>query len=168
MLTRSLVRRAVPVSAALVLALGGCSADDPDGSADATPTVVESEVTEEEPTEEDVAESDSTEALDAYVAAAQEQIPAIMESMGDAAVAFSGIDILGDAPSTLEYVYYFAEEMDPVATSENMDAAVGALEETATTMVLPEMAANGIVDPKVRYTYLNADGSEIWSYLIEG
>lgn len=101
-------------------------------------------------------------ALDPYVAALQELIP---QYMSDSGTTYSEIRITAVHPDTVEYAYLFAESVDPAAAVTYFDDNVAVLQDLCDTQIFPEMASVGItIDPKVRYSYYNADGAQIWSH----
>lgn len=108
---------------------------------------------------------DQSAALDNYVAAAQRLIPGIVDQSNGQ---YSEIQILGTHPDTVEFVYTYAQPADSAATASHLDTMVPTLQALSDSVLLPEMKTAGItVAPKVRYTYLNNDGTELWSHLFE-
>jgi len=99
-------------------------------------------------------------ALDAYVASAQAVIPQLMES---APGVYAEMQINGIDSDTVEFAYVYAEQLDAASAAEYFDGVAATLQATCDSVVIPEMEGAGItVDPKVRYTYYNADGSDVW------
>src|SRR5512143_1167822 len=101
-------------------------------------------------------------ALDGYVAASQASIPSIM---ADSGTAYSEIRITAVQPDTVEYAYVFTEAADPATAVAYFEDNVAALQDAVDSQVFPEMATYGItIDPKVRYSYYNPDGTQVWSH----
>ncbi len=152
MFTKSL--KVGALTAALVLGLTGCSSsgDTKDSGADTPgPDVV---VVEDN--------SASAKALDEYVKLEQEMMAEQQDQFGDT---FSDISITADYPSGIVYTYTYADEMDSAQTAAALDdlaeeALVAALHDD----VFPLMTEYGVDSPQTAtFTYLNSDGSEIWS-----
>lgn len=142
------------------LALAGCSSggsDAPeDGAASSAATV---QKPEREAPEEDVAEDSGT--LDAFVAEQQAAIPAVMDASPGT---YSEVRIEGVAPSTVVFTYVYAEAVDATAAAEYLDGMVETLQAACDSQVFPAMTDAGLTDPQATYTYLNPDGSEIWTH----
>lgn len=145
------------VVAVVALALFGCAPSTPsekpseDASAE-KPSPSVSSVEEPAP--------DGT-ALDAYVAQEQANIPAIMEMTPGM---YSAIAIEAAPPSTIVFRYVYAEQVDPVASAEYFDGMVPTLQTLCDTQVFPALQKAGVTDPSAVYTYVNADGSEVWTH----
>jgi hypothetical protein len=163
--TRPTGRHTAALALALTLTVGGLagcgsSPSEPDEDAQASSAAAA-------PTE-DGGEQDAVtaqeEALDAYVKAAQPQIAKAMEAYDGTYADFSFTAI---PPSTVEYSYTFAEPVDPNAAVETFDSSVATLQATVDSVIIPEMERAGITDPKVVYTYYDADGSELWTKTFE-
>ncbi len=103
--------------------------------------------------------------LEAYVAAVQ----AAMDKQGDAAWrdTYSKVTVRsgGAGSGTVEYRYTYAKKVNKAAAKKYLAAQAATLQGVCDSSVFPEMERAGISDPKVRYTYLNANGSKIWSHL---
>lgn len=153
-MSKSLSRVAAPLmTLALALALSACSGATDDESPVPDPTQTAAA---------DPALAAQEAALETYVDASQASIPAIMEECGTAC---SEIHISAVQPGTVEYAYAYTESLDPDAAAAYFDENVPVLQDACDTQLFPEMAGYGItIDPKVRYTYYNADGSLIWSH----
>lgn len=152
-MTTTLPARAAALAAACTLALplAACSADT------ATPAVT----TAATATTEGADTSASAKALDAYVGAVQEQIPSLMKGFGDT---YTDFTITADAPSTIVYEYTFKNKVNVSAAAKQLDGMKGSYQSTLDDQVFPEMEKAGITDPKARYTYLNPNGSKVWSH----
>ena len=163
-------RRLVP-AVALTLLLVGCSGTDTD---EATPPVQEQTAEEQEPedrpSKEPVADDEVEEealggGLDAFVEAERATIPAILDA---SAGMYSEIDIVGIQPDTVEYSYVYAEPIDAAAALEYFESMIDTIQELCEAQVFPAMERAGVTgSQKVRYTYYNPDGSELWSHLFE-
>lgn len=163
-----IARGVTAVAALFVLTtLGACTATPEAGtttpattesSTDATPTVAASdEATDGE---------DGTQraALEAVIQVAQPQLDSLAESMSDT---YSSIELVAEGDDTISYVYTYVDMLDAEATAEQFDAQVETLQSGVDGQVFPAMQQAGIANPKVRYTYLNADGTEIWTHVFE-
>lgn len=152
------------IAAALTFT-AACSSSSPEAedTASAVPTK-EAPATVDEATEDstDSGADDQAAALDAYVTALQATVPQLMAQFDGT---YSAITITGEQPSTVVYTYTYAQQLDGPATASALDGQVDQLQDVCDSAVFPEMEGQGItVDPQVRYVYLNADGSEIWSH----
>lgn len=150
------------VTLALAAGLVGCSSDSPEPSkgtqaAATTPAAEASAPATEEPA------GDSAEALEVYVG----KVQPLVESMLDGSETYSDLEVRAVPPSTMEYVYTFAEEADVKAAAKGLEEYVPTLQETADAQIFPEMEREGIASPRVAYTYLNPDGSEIWTVTLD-
>ena len=157
MLGRKISRGPVPVITALVLALalGGCAPSIYTGGG-ANQGGLE---TQSSHPNDDQAQ---LKALDNYVAAAQHQIPALVAGYNGM---YSDAAINAIHPGTVEYSYRFAKQADPVAAKSFFDSMVPKFQTACDTQLFPDMKRAGITTSQsVKYTYLNADGSEIWSH----
>lgn len=149
----------VAVAALVAVTMTGCSS-----SADEQePTTKES--TSTAPEEKESATPDPLEeqavALDTYVAQLQAQIPELQSAFDDM---YSKIDIVGVQPDAVEFSYVYLEQLDAAATASGLDSMAETLQATCDSTMFPEMESAGItIDPKVIYTYYNADGSLIWT-----
>lgn len=139
----------------LALPLAACSAGT------ATPTTTTRATSA---TTQDAGTSASAKALETYVAAAQAQIPSLMESFGDTYTAFT---ITADAPSTIVYEYTFTNKVNKASATKQLDGMNGTYQSTLDSQVFPDMEKAGIADPKARYTYLNPDGQTVWSHTFQ-
>jgi len=100
--------------------------------------------------------------IDTYAAALQAQIPSLLDTYS---ATYSDIRIASVKPATIEYAYVYLEQNDPTAVAAYFDGMVPTLQTLCDTQLFPEMANFGVtVDPKVRYTYYNPDGSLIWTH----
>jgi hypothetical protein len=153
-MSKTLARATAPlVALTLAWGLAACSSptEDQESAPDSTRTAAA-----------DPALAAQEAALDTYVAASQDQIPAIMEAAG---ATYSEIRISAVQPDTVEYAYLFAESVDPAEAVAYFDENVSALQSVCDAQLFPEMNGLGItIDPKVRYVYFNADGSQLWAH----
>lgn len=141
---------AAAATASLAVVLAGCSTIEGflPGSDTETTTPTTTQAEESTP-------------LSSYVDALQGQIPSVLAAYGDT---FSDVEIVGYEPSTVEYAYTYAEQVDAVGSVDYFNTQIDYLQETVDAQLIPEMESFDIVDPQVTYTYYNADGSTIWSY----
>lgn len=100
------------------------------------------------------------EALENYVAAAQSQLPQLLEAF-DGMYAEIAIDY--EYSETIVYDYLYARQVDPKAARKHFKTSVAQIQSACDSQVFPDMERAGIANPKARYTYFNADGSRIWS-----
>lgn len=143
------------------LALAGCSSGGSDAPEDGTASsgsAVQEQAPEQAP-EEEVAEDSG--ALDAFVAEQQAAIPAVMDASPGT---YSEVRIEGVAPSTIVFTYVYAEAVDAAAAAEYLDGMVETLQAACDSQVFPAMTDAGLTGPQATYTYLNPDGSEIWTH----
>lgn len=145
------------------LALAGCSSGGSDSPAEVTGSSQSSGATAEKPAKEEPAAEEPQDdgALDAFVAAQQSSIPAIMDATPGV---YSEVAIEGTEPSTIVFSYVYAEAVDVPTAAAYLDTMVETLQAACDAQVFPAMEAVGISDPQAVYTYLNPDGSEIWSH----
>lgn len=99
-------------------------------------------------------------ALAAMVAAGEAEVESLRESM---ASTYSSIEVTGVGDDTLVYTYTYATQINGKAAAGELEDRRAELQQIATDTVIPALEGGGVVDPKVRYVYLNADGSEIWT-----
>ena len=167
-MTKSTTRsvRAVGVAAAIALGLAGCvGLPLPQGPANEAPASEAPALESVESSAPSDAAVDQSAALVALVAEAQAQVPATLAQFADT---YSDFQVLAVPPDTLEYAYYYLEPTDLSLAAAYLDEQIPALQAIADSAVLPEMVAYGVtVDPKVRYTYYNSDGSLIWTHTFE-
>lgn len=81
--------------------------------------------------------------------------------------AYSDGYVRAAGPSTFEYVYVYANQVDAAAAQPTFDSYAPTLQSTVDTTVGPSMRRAGIPAPKVTYTYLNPDGSLVWTHTFE-
>lgn len=168
-MTITFSRIAAPVAAAvLALSLAACSSDDSktDDPATTAPAVTTEATVESTP--EATAEAPSGDqgaALSKYVAQAQAQIPGIKEQGGGI---YDDITITAEGDDTLVFTYVYSEAIDPATVTDYFDSMADTLQTVSESSLFPEMVQAGItVSPKVRYAFLNPDGSEIWVHTFE-
>ncbi len=145
------------------LALSGCSSDGSDSPAEVTGSSQSSGTTSEKPAKEEPAAEEPQDgaALDAFVAEQQASIPAVMDASPGV---YSDVAIEGTAPSTIVFSYVYAEAVDVAMAASYLDTMVDTLQAACDAQVFPAMESAGISDPQAVYTYLNPDGSEVWSH----
>jgi hypothetical protein len=146
------------------LVLFGCSpASDSSDTRTPAPSAPESTVAEAPATTETepAAGEDTSAALDAFVAEQQAYVPAILETNPGM---YSDATITAIHPGTVEFSYTYAEALDPVAAAAGFEAMIPTLQTLCDTQVFGAMQAAGITDPSAVYTYLNPDGSTIWTH----
>lgn len=100
-------------------------------------------------------------ALDEVVATTRPSLAALLKSSGSTYV---DIDVVAVQPATLEYRFTYAETIDPAAVADYFASMVPTLQGVVDAAVGPAMVSAGVRSPKVRYTYLNPDGSTIWTH----
>lgn len=169
-MVKSVTRAAVTlVMLGLVSGLAGCAGSG-DKSTPAPTTALQSPVaTKSAPAvtvqpSEAASGVDQSAALDSYVAAAQASIPTIMDSLPGT---YTLVQILAMQPDTVEFVYTYAKAVDAAGAAAQLDTMIPKLQSASDSM-FPGMKTAGItVAPKVRFTYLNSDGTMLWSHLFE-
>ena len=113
----------------------------------------------------DQAGTSQADSLDSYVAQAQAAIPQIMEQNPGL---YSEISIEAIAPDTVHFAYVYADQVDTEGAQELFDGYIPTLQTLSDTQIFPEMATAGVTPTqKVKYTYYNSDGSEIWTHTFE-
>ena len=154
----------------LGLGLVGCSG--PSDKSTPAPTMSEQSTlaTEKAPAvteqpSEAASSADQNAALDNYVASAQASIPSLVDQSNGV---YSQIQIVGTSPDTVEFIYTYVDAVDPAAAATYFETMIPTLQSVSDSAMFPEMKTAGItVAPKVRFTYLNNDGTELWSHLFE-
>lgn len=158
----------VAMSLALSLALAGCTADT-DTDAPASPSVTVEAATSA-PAESPAATSeaaadpagDQQAAMDAYVVALNELIPSLLESFDGT---YTSLAITGIGDNTVEYAYTYATPTDVATATAYFEENIPTLQQSCDSAVFPEMESQGVTeDPRVIFTYLNPDGSLLWSH----
>ncbi|MFV0429969.1 MAG: DUF4854 domain-containing protein [Arachnia sp.] len=130
-------------------------------------TTTETETTGEgtdEPGTDGTTDSSVAEALEEMLQAERDQIPQVLEESEGVLIAAEYV-VEGD--DTISYTFTYAQAPDPDQAKAYFDAEADSLQETCDSKVFPPMEQRGVTDPKVRYTYLNPDGTEIWSHTFE-
>ncbi len=156
---------------ALVLAGAGC-ADEPDtegssspatsaSSAESSPSASESSPSSPETSPETSAAAGDK--LAAYADAVEQQVE---ETYGDFNGLYSEIRVEPLRPGGLEYVYVFAKAVDPRVAVPAFRKQRRILRVAFQDQIAPELKRNGFRSSKVRWTYLNPDGSRIWRYVV--
>lgn len=164
---------AIPaLTLATALTLTGCGAATDEDDATPTPTAEEtaSAAVDEAPAEQDDAEQDndaevdapaSNDALQDYVDLELSQLDAMGDSLGDL---YSDISVEAVPPNGIEYSYTYADQVDASFAEESLAGIEETLQQLLDTAVFPMMVQAGVEEPlSATYTYLNADGTELWS-----
>lgn len=100
--------------------------------------------------------------LDAYVDSEASQIPDILEQFEGT---YSDITIVGEQPDLIIFTYTFADALDPAVAVPALDDQMPQFEEAGTTIIFPAMEIYGVTPTqRMRFTYLNSDGSLLWSH----
>ena len=100
-------------------------------------------------------------AIESYVEAERSQLPAVMDANPGV---FSDITVEAVGSDTAVFTYTYADVMDAGATASNLDDLAQTLQDGCDESVFPAMTGAGVEgEPHVTYTYLNSDGSEIWT-----
>lgn len=105
-------------------------------------------------------EASQSRALREYVDASRSASERIVDQMAPGVYSDFSVDAAGS--STLVYTYTFAEQVDREGFEAYMADLNGVMRESA-NLPLTEMRQYGIRNPKVRYVYLNPDGSVVGS-----
>lgn len=166
-MTQIFRRIAVAAAATAVagLVLTGCSSKDDAEETTTAPAVTASAepIVTEEPTEapEPADSGSQAEKLDAFVEEARAEVESQVDMFGDT---YSDISLSAADGNTLVYTYTFTEAIDSAAAAESFDSMSDMLKSSAENMLIPALELAGITDnPQVTYTYLNPDGSVIWT-----
>ena len=105
------------------------------------------------------------EGLVAYVAAEQQ---ALEQADQELLAMYQDITVEAVDPGTVSFNYVFAEPLDVAVAAGQFDSTAADLQELCDTQVFPAMKSMGVTEsPKVVYTYLNPDGTQIWSQTFE-
>lgn len=142
---------------------GGSLTDDSSAVEEPDTGVAEPEAETEPESEaepEDEGGSGGSTVLDDFVA---EVDASVEDALGPMADAYSDVRVEAVPPSGIEYIYVFAEEVDPDEATAQFDSSASMLETTFENQVAPSMEQAGIDSPSATWTYQNPDGSEIWS-----
>lgn len=101
--------------------------------------------------------------LQLYIDASMPSVRSAMEQYKDT----FDLTVTGEG-TTLVYMYKYVFDVGDIkAVYSGIKLQEDTLITTAKTIVIPEMKSYGIKDPKIKYVYLNVDGTEIYSHLIE-
>jgi hypothetical protein len=157
--------RAASLTAACVIALtlGGCSTPTEQAAPTAQTTTqgtTPSTTASASPTPTADASTTDAAALTAFVAAVQDQVPALEKSFGKT---YRKITITADPPTTMVYTYTFGKKVDRSLAKSAFDKQAKSLQDVCDKQVFPSMKLAGVSAPKARYVFLNPDGSKIWS-----
>ncbi|PFG18329.1 hypothetical protein ATK74_2913 [Propionicimonas paludicola] len=99
--------------------------------------------------------------LEMYVQAEKAQTDKVLEQSKGT---YKKVVITSEAPGTIIFTYTFAKKLDRKVAKKYFDGMVSTLESVLDKNVYPAMNKVGVVDPKVRFVYLNSDSSKLWSH----
>jgi len=78
---------------------------------------------------------------------------------------YSSIKVAVADPGTVEFTYTYAQQLDAAKVASYLDGKVATFQSTFDDDVAPAMEATGVkTGRKMVYTYLNADGTQIWTH----
>lgn len=77
---------------------------------------------------------------------------------------YSSIRIRPVYPSGIEYVYSFKSAVRASRGAKYLDSQVPVLKAIFRTQVGPELRRLGFVHPSATWTYVNPDGSRVWTH----
>lgn len=100
--------------------------------------------------------------LDAYAAVARRQFKATYGHSFDKL--YSAVRILPVYPGGLKFVYVFQNFVDVATAARHLRTTVPILGAAFTSQVEPQMKQEGFPHPSATWTYLNPDGSLVWSH----
>ncbi|MFV0429970.1 MAG: hypothetical protein ACK5KO_11165 [Arachnia sp.] len=172
-MNKALVRATTAITAVIALtALSACSDSDETTTATTAEETTSAETaveetpadTETETTTQDDYDAEQAARLEAMVEEGRKGIPSLLESMDGA---YSEIEFLAEGDNTVHYVYTYADPVDVEEAVAHFEENISTLQDDCDTNVFPVMKGQGIPDPLVRYTYINADGTEVWTALFE-
>jgi hypothetical protein len=161
------MRRRVSLSAAAALCaatvfLSGCGNGSSE-AADGTPLTGGAPSTK---THDNDSSRPSTAKLDAYVGAAERGMKgAVGPSVRRI---YSSMRILPVYSSGIKYVYTYKNHVDATRGAAALDKQVPLLKATYRTQVAAELKRLGFAHPSVTWTFLNSDGSLIWTHTVRG
>ena len=69
-------------------------------------------------------------------------------------------------PSGIEYIYVFRDAIDVTAGATRLDTQLPLLKAAFRTQVKPEMSRLGFFRPSATWTYVNPDGTVVWSHTL--
>jgi hypothetical protein len=152
------------VCAALLAGCDGGSEPQAQDSTSETPSPTVSD--SPSPTEAESSDSGpSNSDLDAFVAQGRTALKSMMTS--SMRKTFSSIKIKPDYPSGVTYVYVFRQAVDPDTASKQLDSSASFLKQTFKKSVGPSLESQGFNHPTATWTYLNPDGTVLWSQTFE-
>ena len=100
-------------------------------------------------------------ALDRYVAADQATIPTLVASSKGV---FSAIAIDSSPPASIVFTYTYAKQIDPAKAAQYFDDHDSTLQTDCDNKLFPAMKKAGVTGAlHAIYTYVDADGSQIWT-----
>lgn len=102
----------------------------------------------------------SSEALDLYVEIERLQYDTLMALYSDT---FSDFSVEPTYPSTITYSYTYLNPIPGTPSSEKTADLAAELQSLLDESVFPIMINFGVVDPVAVYTYINPDGSIVWT-----
>lgn len=103
-------------------------------------------------------DAESQAALQGFVDELGPQVAAEIERYDDV---YGDFELRAEGSSTLVYEYTFLEEVDPADAEEQLEATQKLLTSMAGP-IMEELEEGGVNDPRVRWLYLNPDGSEVF------
>lgn len=148
----SLVRATIASVALIALSACGGGSEEPEAKASSS---AETSATSAAPTSE--APAPAGEGLAAYIEQLRPQAEEQMKRFDDV---YSDFSVSADGSDTLVYDYTFRKQVDPQQARSGLESTRSALEGAAEP-IATEMRAAGVTDPRIRWTYRNADGTEI-------
>jgi hypothetical protein len=102
--------------------------------------------------------------LDAYVATVQR---GMKSSIGSSVKkVYSSIRTEPVYPSGIKYVYVFKNQVDVSKGAQYLDTQLPLLKAAFRTQVAPEMKRVGFAHPSATWTYVNPDGTLIWTHTV--
>lgn len=144
----------VAVAGALAMALVGCSPTPEPPAASSQAAIEAKQHLKQENT-----------ALDTYVKAERDTIPAILEATPGM---YSEVTVESVHPDTVLYRYVYADVLDPALAADYFEGMVPTFQTMCDTTVFPTMEQVGVPGPqKVTFSFFNVDGSPLWSKTFE-
>jgi hypothetical protein len=101
-----------------------------------------------------------TAALEELVSQAQGTAATVLATTGDI---YSDLDVVAVPPATMECDFTFSTPTDPAAADAYFRSVRPTLQGLADSQFIPSMRTAGITSPRVTFTFLNPDGSLVWT-----
>ena len=155
-------RRLVHMATAAIIGaatLSGC-ADSTSETASQAPTEDHGGVAESEPASSD-SPSKADPDLDAYAAAAERALQSMLPA--NYKEIYSSVRVQPVYPDGIEYVYTYREPVDAAQAAVQIDSQLPLLKAAFRTQIVPEMRQHGWANPSARWSYLNPDGTVVWT-----